>query len=237
MKETVDLGGGYILHQPKGVYPCGTDSVLLSAFAAENGKGSRFADLCTGSGIIPLLICKRRPDVSVFAVELSKLAAQTAKENMETNSLSQRVEIACSDVCQIRDLAAEASFDCVTVNPPYVKAGAGIPPKGEGMLLATQEIRCTARDIIGAAAYLLKSGGSMFMIHRTERKEEILSLLEENGMKAVLIRDVLARIDAKARVFLLHAVKENVDVCCEQKPLIMYENGAYTEEVARIYGK
>jgi len=32
-------------------------------------------------------------------------------------------------------------------------------------------------------------------------------------------------------------VKKSGDGSCEQKPLIMYENGAYTEEVARIYGK
>lgn len=236
MKEIVDLGGGYVLRQPKGVYPCGTDSVLLSAFAAEKGRGSTFADLCTGSGVIPMLLCKRRNDVTVLGVELSELAAKTACENMDASGLSERVTILCDDVCEYKRYAAEGSCDCVTVNPPYMKAGGGIPPKDERMLLATQEIRCTASDIIAAASFMLKEGGSLFMIHLIDRKQEILSILSENGMSTVTIRDILPKKEAKGKVFLIHAVKGVYCGEAESRPLVIYENGAYTEEVARIYG-
>lgn len=236
MKEKVELGGGYVLLQPKGVYPCGTDSVLLSAFAAENGKGNRFADLCTGGGVIPLLLCKRRSDITVFGIELSEYAASIAAQNVEVNQLSQRVQIICDDVRNISAIADEGVYDCVTVNPPYMKAGSGIPPKDERMLLATQEIRCTADDIIKAAAYLLKDGGSLFMIHLSDRKAEILKTVSENALSTVMLREIFPRRDAKSKVFLLHAKKGKYDAF-EEKPLVMYENGAYTEEVARIYGE
>ena len=51
MKETVDLGGGYTLFQPEGVYPCGTDAVLLAAFAALLQRVTGSSDVPVGTPI------------------------------------------------------------------------------------------------------------------------------------------------------------------------------------------
>lgn len=235
MKETVDLGGGYTLLQPRGVYPCGTDAVLLAAFTAENGAPGRFCDLCAGSGVVPILVCKRRPDVSFAAVEISDTACRAAEENAEANGLSGRMTVTRGDVKAIGDIFEAASFDCVTVNPPYMKAGAGKAPADERLRAAVQETLCTAADVISAAAFLLRGGGSLFIVHRAERMDEILRLMRENGLCPRLIRPVFHSTGAKRRTFLAQAVKGGSGEA-EEKPLILYENGAYTEEAARIYG-
>ena len=236
MKETVDLGGGYTLFQPEGVYPCGSDAVLLAAFAAENGEGGRFCDLCCGSGVIPLLVCKRRSDVAFRAVDVSRKACETAARNAEVNGFATRISVSEGDVREVDKLFEKAAFDCVTVNPPYMKAGSGRPPANEPTRIAVQETLCTAADVIRASAYLLRDGGSLFIVHREERREELLSLMRENGLCPKLIRPVLHAASAKAKIFLAWAVKGGSGEL-EEKPLILCENGAYTEEAARIYGE
>lgn len=236
MKETVDLGGGYTLFQPQGVYPCGTDAVLLAAFAAENGASGRFCDLCAGSGVVPILVCKRRSDVSFAAVEISDVACRAAEKNAGYNRLSGRISVRKGDVKSVSAAFEAASFDCVTVNPPYMKVGSGRAPADEDMRAAVQETLCTAADVISAAAYLLRDGGSLFIVHREERREEILRLMRENGLCPKLIRPALHSAGAQRKTFLAQAVKGGSGEAVE-KPLILYENGAYTEEAARVYGE
>ena len=236
MKETVDLGGGYALFQPEGVYPCGSDAVLLAAFAAENGEGGRFCDLCCGSGVVAVLVCKRRSGVAFRAVDISRKACETAAKNAEVNGLSGRMSVTEGDVKEVDKLFEKAAFDCVTVNPPYLKAGSGRPPADEPTRIAVQETLCTAADVIRASAYLLRDGGSLFIVHREERREELLSLMRENGLCPKLIRPVLPEAGAKGKVFLACAVKGGSGVL-EEKPLILCENGAYTAETAQIYGE
>lgn len=236
MKETVDLGGGYTLFQPEGVYPCGTDAVLLAAFAAESGEGGRFCDLCCGSGVVAVLVCRRRPDASFRAVDISQKACETAAKNAEINGLTDRMIVVEGDVKEVDKVLGKAAFDCVTVNPPYMKAGSGRLPADEPTRVAVRETLCTAADVIKASAYLLRDGGSLFIVHRAERREELLSLMSENGLCPKVVRPVLPEPGAKSRIFLARAVKGGSGEA-EEKPLILRENGAYTAEAARIYGE
>ena len=236
MKETVDLGGGYVLFQPEGVYPCGSDAVLLSAFAAEHGEGGRFCDLCCGSGVVAVLVCKRRSDVAFRAVDISKKACETAAKNAEVNGLSDRISVTECDVREVDKLLEKVSFNCVTVNPPYMKASSGRRPADELTRIAVQETLCTAADVIKASAYLLRAGGGLFLVQRYERMEELLSLMRESGLCPKLIRPVLYEAGADAKIFLAMAVKGGSGEP-EEKPLILRENGAFTAEAARIYGE
>ncbi len=69
MSETL-WDGGPILHQAPGVFPMGTDSILLADFARV-GKRDRILDLGTGSGILPVLLLSMAPAATASAVELS----------------------------------------------------------------------------------------------------------------------------------------------------------------------
>ncbi|MBR5507460.1 MAG: SAM-dependent methyltransferase, partial [Clostridia bacterium] len=54
--ETIeDLGNGYKIIQRDDGFKFGTDAVLLSKFANIK-PGDNVMDLCTGTGIIPLMI-------------------------------------------------------------------------------------------------------------------------------------------------------------------------------------
>ena len=57
MERIDDLGlNGYKLIQDTDLFCFGTDSVLLSDFAKARPEDT-VIDLCTGNGIIPILLC------------------------------------------------------------------------------------------------------------------------------------------------------------------------------------
>ena len=59
--ETIeDLQNGYGIIQHPEVFAFGTDAVLLAHFAQTAGA-ERAADLGTGSGILPILMCRTQP--------------------------------------------------------------------------------------------------------------------------------------------------------------------------------
>lgn len=236
MKDVVDLGGGYVLHQPEGVYPCGTDAVVLAYTAAVNGKGSRFADLCSGSGVVGILVSKRRKDTQAVCFEYFEKACDAAKASIEDNGLSDRMRVVCGDIKKIKELSSSGLFDFVTVNPPYMKANSGIRPANEMIAAAKQEILCNLDDVLSAASYLLKPDGQLFVIFRLERYEELMTALPAAGLNPVSVREVKTTADMEPKLVVVQA-KKGTNVWLEiEKPLVLRkEDGTYTDETSKIY--
>jgi ribosomal protein L3 glutamine methyltransferase len=80
----------------------------------------RILDLCTGSGCLGLLAALAYPDAEVVLADLSADALEVARTNVERLGLSDRVTLRQGDGPAA--LGAEASFDLVICNPPYVDA-------------------------------------------------------------------------------------------------------------------
>ncbi len=75
-------------------------------------------DIGTGSGCIALALKKQIPNASVFALDVSEKALQTAMENALNNKLY--VEYIHFDILNWRK-REWPSFDVVVSNPPYVR--------------------------------------------------------------------------------------------------------------------
>lgn len=236
MKETVDLGGGYILHQPKGVYPCGNDAVFLAYSAAKCCEGTRFADLCSGSGVIGILVCKRKVNVKAVCFEIQQAACDAAIKSIEDNKLSDRMRVISGDIKDIRNLNSGREFDFVTVNPPYMKANSGKKPADEMIAVAKQEILCNLNDVLSAAEYLLKPSGQLFIVYRPERYEELILSMASIGLNPVMVREVRTKANDDPQLIIVQARKGKATWLEMEKPLVIYnEDGEYTDEVSEIY--
>jgi release factor glutamine methyltransferase len=82
----------------------------------------RILDLGTGSGAIALALKDERPDARVVGVDVSRDALSLARENAERLRLD--VELHEGD-----ETAAEAGWDLVVSNPPYVDTLHGLQPE------------------------------------------------------------------------------------------------------------
>lgn len=89
---------------------------------------ARLADLCTGSGCIAITLAAERPECEVDASDLSAEALVVAERNRARHGVEARVQLRQGDLWDA--LPAEASYDLIASNPPYVTESewAGLSP-------------------------------------------------------------------------------------------------------------
>ena len=198
------LENGVVLYS--GACPLGTDAVRLAAFAAVP-KGAAVCDLCAGSGAVGLLMLAREPSLSVTAVELREEACALMERSAAESGIKDRFRVLRGDVRAIRDLLPAGSFRYAVCNPPYYPVGSGYVPEDEALAVARTELRCTLADACAAAAWLLKTGGSLWMVHRPERLTDLLCSLRANGLEPKRLNPVCASPGAAPSLILVKATK------------------------------
>ncbi len=226
---------GYSIIQNSTRFCFGMDAVLLTEFVNLK-KGDRVIDLCTGTGVIPILLCAKSQAEHFEAVEIQEETADMAKRSVILNNLEDRIDVKCEDLNNLKSVFENASFDAVTVNPPYMIPGKALVNPDESKAIARHEIKCTLKDVLSESSRLLKNGGKLFMVHKPERLDEIIVAMKEVKLEPKRLRIVYPRIDSKPNMILIEGAKcANAGMIVE-KPLIIYdESGKYTREVAKIY--
>ncbi|HPQ29885.1 MAG TPA: peptide chain release factor N(5)-glutamine methyltransferase, partial [Desulfobacteraceae bacterium] len=74
-------------------------------------------DLCTGSGVIAIVLAKELPQSRIWAADISSQAIEVANLNAERHNVSDRIQFRQGDLLSSVD---ELSFDMIVCNPPYV---------------------------------------------------------------------------------------------------------------------
>lgn len=217
--------------------PCfSIDSVLLTGFVMDL-EFSLAADLGTGTGVIPLLLSSRNPEARFIAVEIMPQMAEMAERSVKLNGLEERISVINGDIKNCGELMVKNTFDLVTVNPPYQRPGACRISDDPVKAAYQCEIHCTLADIVREGARLLKTDGSLAMIHKTGRLAEILSLMEQNRLGIKRLRFVYALPDKDAEFFLIEGKKGYKGTPAVLPPLVVYKRQKeYTEEIMKLFG-
>ena len=58
LENLSDCGSSFRIYQDKSKFCFGIDAILLADFA-KNMRGKKICDLCTGNGIIPILLAEK----------------------------------------------------------------------------------------------------------------------------------------------------------------------------------
>ncbi|WP_413853136.1 peptide chain release factor N(5)-glutamine methyltransferase [Candidatus Ruminimicrobium bovinum] len=82
----------------------------------QNDNLKSLLDIGTGSGCIPVSVCKYCPDISAVAADISSAALEVAKQNAILNNVSAKIIFKKSDM--FGDISKK--FDIITSNPPYI---------------------------------------------------------------------------------------------------------------------
>ena len=227
---------GLLLIQDPSRFCFGVDAVLLTGFTKVY-KNETVMDLCTGTGVIPILLAGKTRGKRFDGLEIQADSAEMARRSVRLNSLDGRVSITTGDIRAVRGAFPGASYDVVTANPPYLRAGAGETNADMPRALSRHETLCTIDDVAAAAAWLLKPQGRFCLVHRPDRLADVLIALRAHGLEPKELRFVHSRAHKPPILLLLSAVRNGKPSLKVREPLVIYRDGGneYTDEIKRIY--
>lgn len=213
------------------------DSILLADFVRVKGQNERVIDLGCGNAPIPLFLTMKTTG-KIFGVELQEEVYRLAEKSVKINHFEKQITIINNNIKNIYKIVGANIFDVVISNPPYFKY---LPTsnlnKNDYLSVARHEIEITLDDIVLEAKRLLCAGGSLNMVHRTERLGEIIAVLRKHNFGLRRLRFVYSKISSPAAlVFLAEARANRKDDAVVEKPLYVYDDDdKYTDEVLKIF--
>ncbi|GGB51023.1 methyltransferase [Virgibacillus dakarensis] len=220
------------------VFSFSLDAVLLGHFASIPLKKGSILDLCTGNGVIPLLL-SRRTRAHITAVEIQERLFDMASRNVQMNGLQEQVTMIHGDLKAMQPQLGQSNFDVVTCNPPYFRTPAKTEyNKNDYLTIARHEVFCTLEDVVKACKLHVRPGGKVAMVHRPGRLVDIITLFRNYKLEPKRMRLVYPKMGRDANMLLIEGIRDGRADLTILPPLYIYNpDNTYTKEAEEIiYG-
>ena len=228
---------GLKIAQPETGYRFSLDPLLLADFVSILPEQGRTIDLGAGSGIIPLILCRKFPGTTAVGIESNGSMAELATRNVLQNNLADLIEIREHDVKHLKREFPVSSFDCVVSNPPFRTPYSGKISPRAGRDTARHESTAGIADFLAAAKYLVKPSGRIWFIYHPDRLQEFVHVASELNLSLLRIRMVHGNKTAPAKIFMAELAKGRKGATEVLAPLIIFgDDGEYTDEARGILG-
>lgn len=226
---------GLQLIQSATEYRFTTDAVLLANFVRDL-SGKFCVEFGTGSGVISLLLAKKKHPKRIVALEIQPQLADMAFRSVQLNDLQNVITVVQGDLKNARQLV-DGLADAVVCNPPYRKVGSGEQQLEQNVALCRHEIAATLSDVVQSASKILNNRGNFYMVHQASRLCEIISLCNQNNIAVKEILPVCPTPKKQPALVLIRGVKCGESDCVLHSPMFVCdEKGNYTEQAKAWYG-
>lgn len=231
--DDLNLNGKKIIQNTD--YFCfGIDSVLLANFVSSNSSKNVVVDLCSGTGVISVILTQKKKLHKIYAVELQDEMYNLLKRNIKLNNLEDCIYPFKTN---IKDYYLDKKVDIVVCNPPYKEIGTGVQNENNVKYIARHEKECTLEDVFKCSSKILKQKGKLYLVHKPQRLVDLISLARKYNLEAKNIRFVYPKFNSSASIVLVEYVFYGGNEINVLPPLIEYDEfGNYTEEILDIYG-
>lgn len=210
------------------------DAVLLARFATVPSRG-KIMDLCTGNGVIPLLL-STRTRAKIDGIDIQERLVDMAIRSVTLNQKEDQISVYQGDVKDAVKRFGNGVYDMLTCNPPYLPLNGGEKNLNLHHAIARHEMFVTLEEIVRVSAQLVRSGGKIAYVYRAGRLAELLSLMRTYRIEPKRIRMVHPRRREEANIVLVEGIRDGGIDLKILPPLIVYEeNGEYTKEIHDIY--
>lgn len=194
------------IYQFKEGFKFSLDSILLAEFCKIKSSKDIIIDFCCGNAAIPLIISTKHKN-KIYGVEIQPEIAKLANQSVEYNDLNGQISIINDNVLNILQYFDRESIDIITCNPPYFKInGTSLINDNEIKSIARHEITINLEQIIEIGSKLLKNNSYFYMVHRTQRLEEIISIFNKYNFSIKELQFVYTK-KATADLVLIKALK------------------------------
>ncbi len=168
----------------------------VASLRAPRATRVEILDVGTGSGCIAVALARALPAAGVTAVDLSAAALAVARRNAAAHGVASRIAFHVSDL--FAALPADATFDLIVANPPYLAPGDAASPElafePHGALYAGADGLAVIRALLAAAPRRLRHGGILLMELGQSQSEAALGLTRAAGFAAAHVVPDLAGI-------------------------------------------
>lgn len=217
--------------QKKDGFRFAVDAVLIANFL--NLKGVKTVlDIGTGTGIIPILISEKNIE-KIYGIEIQSNIADMAERSIKLNNLGEKISIINTDIKKFKN---DFKIDMIVSNPPYMRIDEGKISENIEKAISRHELKLTFEEFISSAKKILKSGGSINIIHRIKRFEEVMNILKNNNFNIKRIRIVYSKLGKDAILFMVEAIKDRKCDIVIKEPIYLYDKeNTYSNEVMSYY--
>ncbi|WP_050613555.1 tRNA1(Val) (adenine(37)-N6)-methyltransferase [Bacillus testis] len=225
--------------QSPSVFSFSLDAILLGRFVSVPIVKGKLVDLCSGNGVIPLLLSTRTRG-EIIGVEIQERLYDMAVRSIGYNKLEEQLTMIHGDLKEIVKEIGHSKYDVVTCNPPYFPTPkADEHNKNHHYAIARHEIMCNLEDVVKASSQLLKQGGKAAFVHRPGRLMDILTLMRQYRLEPKRLQFVYPSERKEANTILIEGIKDGSPDLKILPPFIVYgKDREYSEEARKIlYGE
>ncbi len=229
-----DLGKGFEICVSE-EHRFGTDAFLLADFAKPRHK-DKVCDLCSGNGIVAILMKKNFEPKSILTVEIQEKAVKQQLLSFEKSGIS-GITAKCADLKEVFEGFPKDELDVVTCNPPYKISGTGAKNDTDAVSIARHEVLCNIDDVCETASKMLKFGGKLCICNRPERLSDVIVAMKKFNIEPKKIRFVSKTPQTAPWLFLIEGKKGAKPFMTVENQLYVQGENGFSDELMRIYGK
>lgn len=229
---------GLKIIQDSSKYCFTSDSAILANFVDAKKKDT-VCEIGAGTGVISILIAKKRSPKRIVAFEIQKETANLAKRNVEINNLQEKIEIINSPIQEFNKFVEGEKFDVVFSNPPYRKVNEkSFTSLSKENAISKHEIALTLDELLFCSNKLLKFGGKFFVVYDAKRSAELIYKLKQNKLEPKKIFLTAPSQTSKPILIVVQATKggkEGVEIF----PTLITndKDGKYIYTIQKLYGR
>jgi tRNA1Val (adenine37-N6)-methyltransferase len=219
--------------QKKNGYRFSIDAILLSNFITLK-KHERLLDIGTGCGIIPVYMSKKGNKNFMTGIEIQEELFQAAQKNKDLNNC-ENIQFIHGDIKLFIESLRKTSFHVIASNPPYTKEYTGRKSPMYSRFIARYESSIDLSALLSVSSSLLNKKGRFYIIYPSKRFGELIYTAKANRLEPKKLRFIYPKKEKSANLFLAEFIKEGGMEVTIEKPLYIYDNEQYTEEIESYY--
>lgn len=217
----------FSVEQHRAAFKVGTDGCLLGAWASLRDP-TKALDVGTGTGVIALLLAQRFPNCQITALEVNKVAASLASQNMVNSLWASRLSLVSG---RFQDFQPTEQFDLIVCNPPYFEQSLRNPD--EHKALARHDIDFPWPDFVCKAAHWLAYDGVLAMVLPSNRYNYLRQSASSMGLFPTRICQV-AHKPGSAPKRVLVEFSAQPGRCVEQSLVLHDANGTLSADARAL---
>lgn len=195
------------IYQDDSYFKFSLDSVLLAEFVNINNRVKNIIELCAGNCAVSMIL-STRTKANITAVEVQDEIYNLGKESIEYNDLSDRINLINSDIKDIKNYFPGNNVNVIVCNPPYFKCENESLVNGEKIkAVARHEILINLDEIIEISSKILQKDGELYLVHRTERLDEIINACTNYNINVKNIQFISTKEGKEPTLLLVRCVK------------------------------